>query len=66
VAAEERGRLLGRGRQLEVFTLLWNSAEGVAGVLLGLLAGSIALVGSERKPTSRCASERQQIARGLQ
>ena len=41
----ERDRLLRRGRRLEVFTVLWNSIEGVASLTLGLLAGSIALVG---------------------
>ncbi len=41
----ERSRLLGRGRRLEAFTVLWNSLEGVASLALGLLAGSIALVG---------------------
>jgi len=43
--ATERDRLLRRGRRLEVFTVLWNSAEGIVSVTLGLLAGSIALVG---------------------
>jgi divalent metal cation (Fe/Co/Zn/Cd) transporter len=28
-----------------VFTILWNSAEGIVAVVLGVLAGSIALVG---------------------
>lgn len=37
--------LLRRGRILETFTILWNSAEGLISVVLGLLAGSIALVG---------------------
>ena len=45
VAASEREALLRRGRHLEVLTVLWNSAEGIASVLLGLAAGSIALVG---------------------
>jgi divalent metal cation (Fe/Co/Zn/Cd) transporter len=34
-----------RGRRLEYITLAWNSAEGVAALVAGLLAGSIALVG---------------------
>src|SRR5512146_3536315 len=34
-----------RGRRLEHFTIAWNSAEAVASLLAGLLAGSIALVG---------------------
>lgn len=40
-----RARLLRRGRRLEVFTILWNFAEGFVGVALAALAGSIALVG---------------------
>ncbi len=34
-----------RGRRLEYFTIAWNSAEAVASLVAGLLAGSIALVG---------------------
>ena len=34
-----------RGRRLEYITLAWNSAEGVAALVAGFLAGSIALVG---------------------
>src|SRR5579864_579636 len=34
-----------RGRRLEYLTLGWNAAEGVAALVAGLLAGSIALVG---------------------
>jgi divalent metal cation (Fe/Co/Zn/Cd) transporter len=41
----ERARLLRRGRRLEVFTVLWNSIEGIVSVGLGIPAGSIALVG---------------------
>lgn len=37
--------LLQRGRRLEVFTIAWNSLEGIVSVGLGVLAGSIALVG---------------------
>ncbi|HEV8338356.1 MAG TPA: cation transporter [bacterium] len=43
--AVNRAALLRRGRHLEVFTILWNSAEGIVAVVLGVLAGSIALVG---------------------
>jgi divalent metal cation (Fe/Co/Zn/Cd) transporter len=43
--AVDRSAWLRRGRHLELFTILWNSAEGLVAVLLGLLAGSIALVG---------------------
>lgn len=41
----ERHRLLRRGRRLEVFTVAWNSAEGVISIVFALLAGSIALIG---------------------
>lgn len=41
----DRQALLRRGRALELFTVVWNSAEGLVSVALGLLAGSIALVG---------------------
>lgn len=40
-----RAGLVKRGRQLEYFTIVWNSLEGLAAVTLGLIAGSIALVG---------------------
>lgn len=43
--AVDRSRLLRRGRALEIFTVLWNSAEGIVSIVLGLLAGSIALIG---------------------
>ncbi len=43
--AVDRSRLLRRGRALEIFTVLWNSAEGIVSIALGLLAGSIALIG---------------------
>jgi divalent metal cation (Fe/Co/Zn/Cd) transporter len=43
--AADRGALLRLGRRLELFTILWNSLEGLVSVALGLLAGSIALVG---------------------
>jgi len=34
-----------RGKRLEYFTIVWNSLEGLVGVLAGLVAGSISLVG---------------------
>ena len=34
-----------RGRHLEYLTLAWNTAEGIAALVAGFLAGSIALVG---------------------
>ncbi len=43
--AVDRSQLLRRGRALEIFTVLWNSAEGIVSIVLGLLAGSIALIG---------------------
>jgi len=45
VATVDRADLLRRGRLLEVFTIVWNSAEGLVSVALGVMAGSIALVG---------------------
>ena len=43
--AVPRLALLRRARALEVFTVAWNSLEGAIAVGLGILAGSIALVG---------------------
>jgi len=34
-----------RGMRLEYFTIAWNSLEGIVGVVAGLIAGSISLVG---------------------
>jgi len=34
-----------RGKQLEYFTIAWNSLEGLVGVAAGAIAGSISLVG---------------------
>lgn len=45
IATLDRGDLLRRGRLLEIFTIVWNSAEGLISVALGVTAGSIALVG---------------------
>jgi divalent metal cation (Fe/Co/Zn/Cd) transporter len=41
----DRQLLLRRGRRLEVFTIGYNSLEGIIAVGLGLIAGSIALIG---------------------
>src|SRR5712692_7395501 len=41
----DRSQALRRGRGLEIFTVLWTSAEGIVSVGLGVLAGSVALVG---------------------
>jgi len=40
-----RGNAVKRGRTLEYLTIIWNLLEGVISVGVGLLAGSIALVG---------------------
>ncbi len=45
IALADRTALLKRGRQLEYFTVFYNSLEGLIGIAAGLLAGSIALVG---------------------
>ena len=34
-----------RGRRLEYLTIVWNSLEGLVAVVVGIVAGSIALVG---------------------
>lgn len=41
----DRVLLLRRGRTLELFTIVWNTAEGLLSVVLGLFAGSVALIG---------------------
>jgi len=47
IAAEvsERKKLVGRGLRLEIFTIAYNCLEALIGLVAGLLAGSIALVG---------------------
>lgn len=40
-----RADLIRKGRQLEIFTVTWNSLEGLVAVASGVIAGSIALVG---------------------
>lgn len=40
-----REALVRRGQHLEYFTVAYNSLEGVLAILMGLVAGSIALVG---------------------
>lgn len=40
-----RATLVKRGRVLEYFTIVWNLLEGLVSVTVGLLAGSVALVG---------------------
>ncbi len=41
----ERAALLRRGRWLEIFTIVYNSLEGIIAIVAGSFAGSIALVG---------------------
>src|SRR5262245_8907281 len=43
--AVARQALASRGKRLEYFTIGWNSLEGIVGIIAGLLAGSISLVG---------------------
>ena len=45
IGTSNRARLIKRGRQLEYFTIVYNSLEGLVAVVAGLMAGSIALVG---------------------
>jgi divalent metal cation (Fe/Co/Zn/Cd) transporter len=41
----DRNVLARRGRKLEYFTIAWNILEGMVGVVAGIAAGSISLVG---------------------
>ena len=43
--ALDRQAVARRGKQLEYFTMAWNSVEGLVAVIAGTLAGSISLVG---------------------
>lgn len=40
-----RADLIRKGRRLEIFTVTWNSLEGLVAIASGVIAGSIALVG---------------------
>ena len=40
-----RGKYVRRGQRLEYFTIAYNSLEGTASIIAGLLAGSVSLVG---------------------
>ncbi|HEY9758769.1 MAG TPA: cation transporter [Oculatellaceae cyanobacterium] len=40
-----RQELVSKGWKLEIFTILWNSLEGLVAITSGIVAGSIALVG---------------------
>ncbi|MBX9769776.1 MAG: cation transporter [Candidatus Obscuribacterales bacterium] len=41
----ERSVFVKRGRRLEIFTVVWNSLEGLVAIASGIIASSIALVG---------------------
>jgi divalent metal cation (Fe/Co/Zn/Cd) transporter len=43
--ALERPAVVLRGRRLEYFTIVWNTLEGLAALVSGILSGSISLVG---------------------
>ncbi len=45
IAGADRALLVKRGRNLEYFTVAYNSLEGLIAIVAGLFAGSIALVG---------------------
>lgn len=45
ISAAHRERLVSRGLVLEYFTIGYNSLEGAASIVAGLLAGSVSLVG---------------------
>ena len=40
-----RAAAVRRGKRLEYFTIVWNTLEGLVGVITGTMAGSISLVG---------------------
>lgn len=42
---DQRAGLVRRGRVLAWFTIAWNAVEGIVGIVAGIAAGSIALVG---------------------
>lgn len=44
-AISERIGVVGRGRRLEYFTIVWNALEGLIAVIAGAFAASISLVG---------------------
>jgi len=44
-ATLDRAALVHRGRRLEYFTITWNAIEGLVAVFMGVIAGSISLVG---------------------
>jgi len=44
-ATTNRPESVRRGRQLEYFTIGYNSAEGLVSIVAGIMAGSISLIG---------------------
>jgi divalent metal cation (Fe/Co/Zn/Cd) transporter len=44
-SVSERATIADRGKRLEYFTIVWNALEGFVGVVAGVMAGSISLVG---------------------
>jgi len=44
-ATLDRAALVHRGQRLEYFTITWNAIEGLLAVFMGVIAGSISLVG---------------------
>jgi divalent metal cation (Fe/Co/Zn/Cd) transporter len=45
MAMLDRTALVHRGRKLEYFTIAWNTVEGLLAIVMGVIAGSISLVG---------------------
>jgi divalent metal cation (Fe/Co/Zn/Cd) transporter len=45
IASATRHDLVRRGRQLEYFTIAYNSAEGLVSIVAGIVAGSVSLIG---------------------
>lgn len=41
----DRPAVVQRGKQLEYFTVAWNTVEGLVGIVAGIAAGSISLIG---------------------
>jgi divalent metal cation (Fe/Co/Zn/Cd) transporter len=44
-SAQNRRDLVRRGQQLECFTIVYNSLEGLVSIVAGLVAGSVSLIG---------------------
>src|ERR1035441_2944737 len=45
IASAPRHNLVRRGQQLEYFTIIYNSAEGLVSIVAGIVAGSASLIG---------------------